>query len=171
MSNMITGIENDLTKGYQRVDNFGASLLDDTESVLSHPVASIQAAGVSAWDALNAGAGFVEQKLENVYDAVSDRVSNLDLVSAQQPAHHTSSQPSTSMVSRVESDVSGMFSRANLKKVLKWVIIFLAVYLVAGVLMSLFGKQQSVMNGGSKGGMTYSPQITQYDISALARVL
>ena len=163
MSNVVSGIENDLTKGYQAVDKFGQSLLDDTESVLSHPVASIRAAGVSAWDALNTGAGYVEGKLERAYDEIAGG-SNLDRVSNYPDVvpHHTESQ-----LQEIESDVEGWFTKANLKKVLKWVIVFLIVYFLG----MLFVSTCKVVTGVQMGGSAFSPRVTPIglDLSAMAR--
>ena len=66
MADVISGIETDLSKGFQRLESIGSTLLDDTESVLSHPIQSLERVGSATLGALRRGAGYLEDTAEQV---------------------------------------------------------------------------------------------------------
>jgi hypothetical protein len=65
MADSVNGIENSLCQGYQSVEHFGNTLLDDAENVLMHPINTIGQIGSTG---LNAAAYAVQ----NPFDAVSN---------------------------------------------------------------------------------------------------
>jgi hypothetical protein len=105
MSDFITGVENDLSKGFQSLESIGTGLLDDVDNVAFHPLSSIERIGSVTMEALRKGASYIEDTAENIYGrlktdaqqagtAVRTQVSNLDkVVTSHLPAHHTSLQP------------------------------------------------------------------------------
>ena len=66
MADFISGIETDLSKGFQRLESVGSSLLEDSESVLSHPIQSLERVGAATMGALRTGAGYLEDTAEQV---------------------------------------------------------------------------------------------------------
>ena len=67
MADFISGVESDLSKGFQRLEATGSTLLEDTESVLSHPIQSFETAGSAAYGAFKQGASYVGETAGQVF--------------------------------------------------------------------------------------------------------
>jgi hypothetical protein len=66
MADFISGVETELSKGFQRLESVGSTLLEDTESVISHPIQSLERVGSATLGALRRGAGYLEDAAEQV---------------------------------------------------------------------------------------------------------
>ena len=174
MADFISGVENDLSKGFQKLESMGSSLLEDTESVLSHPVESLERAGsatygalrrgasylgetaeqvgASTYGAVERGASYLEDTAENVYGKLMGEVSNLDkVVTSHLPPHHTKR---TGVVPRVYTQVVPVVttdSRQMLKKLVNWVILLLVLVLI-GVIVYLTCKRYSLVGASLYSG-------------------
>ncbi len=65
MADSINGIENTLCQGYQSVEHFGGSLLDDVENAVMHPIDTLVSAG-------SAGFNAAAYAVQNPIDAVGN---------------------------------------------------------------------------------------------------
>jgi hypothetical protein len=88
MSEFITGVENDLSKSYQKLEHVGHGLLDDVEELVKHPVNTIERAGKRVMNALREGTNYVEDKTESMYHALRNDLSNVNFKGYENELSH-----------------------------------------------------------------------------------
>jgi len=168
MSEYISGIENELAKGYQSVKKFGSSLVEDTESVLTE-------VGTD----LRKGVSFVGESAEKLYrDVVGrdqrpeeqiplrDGPSNLDKVTSKQEP--TDRLAPVAVPAPVQP--APKMARSNLRKVVKtlvnWTILLLILVLI-GVIIYLTCKRYSLVGVAlDQGDRTMAAALLSPELSA-----
>lgn len=171
MSEYISGIENELSKGYQSVKKFGSSLVEDTESVLTEVGTDLKK-GVSfvgeSAEKLYRGVAAVPEQPEHQL-ALQRGPSNLDKVTTQQEpsAPMAPAQPvevrakSPSRMQRVRSS-----GRKLLKTVVNWTILLLILVLI-GVIVYLTCKRYSLVGTAlNLGDRTMAAALLSPELSA-----
>lgn len=161
MSGFVSGVESDLTKGYQSMESIGTGLLDEIDDVSCHPLTSVERIGSTTMDVLRKGARYFENTAEDAYNKLRSgsrqgmqlaerELSNLDkVVTSHLPLHHTAqvaqtkaSVPAPVVKSKVESrpevhaERKARKSRKLLKKLVNWVVLVLVLVLI-GVIVYL----------------------------------
>lgn len=145
MSDFVTGIETELSKGFQKLENVGATLLEDVENVVMHPITSLEKAGYATYDVLKRGAEYVERDVEKGAEYVESGLEKgAEDVIYYLPSHHTQKAEypvkdttiPTYDVPVVAPPVKKSSSRKTFKTIVNWTIMVLILFLI-GVIIYL----------------------------------
>ncbi len=154
MADFISGVENDLSKGYQSVKHFGSNLLDDSESVASGTLHAIERAGHATYDTLKKSASYVGESAESMYHHVMGD-SQPETI---HPVHHTSNLNKMQTAHLpipnnvvVHPKMHLPSKKTMFKTLVNWTILLLVLLLI-GVIIYLTCKRYSLIGDAISSG-------------------
>jgi hypothetical protein len=168
MTDNITGIEHDTVKSCQPVHSFGSSLLEESESVVMHPISSLERAGEATYHGAerlgSATVGAVVRGVERAGSAVKHGFTNLyDRVTGHQAQEHgivlnegPSNLDKVNQVSELVQPVAPTVtlrthSRNFARRVVNWIILLLVLLLI-GVIIYLTCKRYTLVGDALSTG-------------------